>query len=187
MHADNTFPLLRFLPEVLLPLCYSTHTNTAALALSTTTNITMATNQATNGVSSSSHMTELTDQVIETLLVSDFSDEVNSVGLQCLLRALVKLSSVSSSASKSAIDTVISLLPQFTGEWSDSRGPDVHVMTMITYCTGQSLRLLSDALIVIAANTGDMWRDVATTLTDSLTHHSEQLLQLLVRMHLPLD
>ena len=80
----------------------------------------MAANQATNGVSSSSHMTELTDQVIETLLVSDFSDEVNSVGLQCLLQVLVKLSSVSSSASKSAMDTVISLLPQFTGEWSDT-------------------------------------------------------------------
>ena len=83
----------------------------------------MAANQATNGVSSSSHMTELTDQVIETLLVSDFSDEVNLVGLQCLLHVLVKLSSVSSSASKSAMDTVISLLPQFTGEWSDTRAP----------------------------------------------------------------
>ena len=103
-------------------LCYSTHTNTAALALSTTTNITMATNQTTNGVSSSSHMTELTDQVIETLLVSDFSGEVNLVGLQWLLHALVKLSSVNGSASKSAMDTVISLLPQFTGECSDSRG-----------------------------------------------------------------
>ena len=70
-----------------------------------------------NGVSSSSHVTELTDQVIEALLVGDFSSEANGLGLRCLLRALVQLSSVSGSASKAALDTLLSLLPQFSGEF----------------------------------------------------------------------
>lgn len=76
----------------------------------------METNQTTNGVSSSSHVTELTDQVIETLLVGDFSCKATSLGMQCLLHALVKLSAVSGTASKSAMDTLLSLLPQFSGE-----------------------------------------------------------------------
>ena len=54
------------------------------------------------------------------------------------------------------------------------------------HCIGQHLCLLSDALVAISANTGDMWRDVAVTLTDYLTLHSEQQLQLLVRAYLPL-
>lgn len=70
-----------------------------------------------NGVSSSSHVTELTDQVIEALLVGDFSSEANGLGLRCLLRALVQLSSVSGSANKAALDTLLSLLPQFSGEF----------------------------------------------------------------------
>ena len=101
------------LPDTLALLHYGAHTNTAALALAISTNITMT---MTNGVSSSSHVTELTDQVIEMLLVGEFSH--NSVGLRCLLQALVKLSSLSGSASKAAIDTLLSLLPQFTGEWT---------------------------------------------------------------------
>jgi hypothetical protein len=93
-------------------LQYSTHTNTAALVLVTITNIAMAT---ANGVSSSSHVTELTDQVIEALLVGDFSSEANSLGLSCLLCALMQLSSVSGSASKAALDTLLSFLPQCSG------------------------------------------------------------------------
>ena len=124
IYASNS-SLFLFLPDALVPLCYSTHTNTAALALSTTTNITMETNQATNGVSSSSHVTELTDQVIETLLVGHFSAEVNTVGMRCLLRALVKLSSVSGLASKSAMETLLSLLPQFSGECPLHRAPGI--------------------------------------------------------------
>lgn len=76
----------------------------------------METNQTSDGVSSSSHMTELTDQVIEALLVADFSGRSTLLGMQCLLRSLVKLSAVSGAASKSAMDTLLSLLPQFSGE-----------------------------------------------------------------------
>lgn len=75
----------------------------------------METSQTTNSVSSSSHVTELTDQVIEALLVGDFSSKATSWGMQCLLRALMKLSAVSGAASRSAVDTLLSLLPQFSG------------------------------------------------------------------------
>lgn len=112
----TSFPLLPPSLDGLVPLCYSTHTNTAALALSTVTNISVETNQTANGVSSSSHVTELTDQVIEALLVGDFSAGSTSLGMQCLLRSLVKLSAVSGTASKSAMDTLLSLLPQFSGK-----------------------------------------------------------------------
>ena len=106
------YKVLSPLTDALALVHYSTHTNTAALALATTTNIAMAT---TNGVSSSSHVTELMDQVIETLLVGDFSEETNSLGMSCLLRSLVKLSSQDGSTSQSAMDTLLSLLPQCTG------------------------------------------------------------------------
>lgn len=76
----------------------------------------METNQTSDGVSSSSHVTELTDHVIETLLVADFSSKSTSLGMQCLLRSLVKVSAVSGAASKSAMNTLLSLLPQFSGE-----------------------------------------------------------------------
>ena len=86
-----------------------------------------------NGVSSSSHVTELTDQVIEALLVGDFSSEANSLGLSCLLCALMKLSSVSGSASKTALDTLLSFLPQFSGYSS----------LPLTHCTTGEVSLLS--------------------------------------------
>ena len=73
-----------------------------------------------NGVSSSNHVTELMDQVIEALLVTDISSEASALGLTCLLRALVLLSSVSGSASQTAIDTLLCLLPHSSRESTSS-------------------------------------------------------------------
>jgi integrator complex subunit 7 len=144
------------LPDAIGSLQYSTHTNTAALVLVTITNIAMAT---ANGVSSSSHVTELTDQVIEALLVGDFSSEANSLGLSCLLCALMQLSSVSGSASKAALDTLLSFLPQ---------------------CSGRQLKMVCDCLVLVGATAKTSWSEVASYLTHYLTHHPDQRPHLLL-------
>lgn len=101
------------LSDTLVLLRYSCSTNIAALAVATLTNITMTT---TNGVSSSSHVTELLDQVIEALLVGDYRSPSHSLGLHCLLNSLMKLCSVSDTASQSAVNTLLSLLPHISGQ-----------------------------------------------------------------------
>lgn len=50
----------------------------------------------------------------------------------------------------------------------------------VYYFIGQHLRLLCDAMVSIATSTGDMWSDVAPTLTAHLSHQTHQLPQLLV-------
>ena len=129
-----------------------------------------------NGVSSSSHVTELTYQVIEALLVNEFSSETTSLGLSCLLRALVRLSSASGSASQVAMDTLLSLLPHSTGRPL----PLLPLAGHVTSPPGRQLEMVCDSLVAIAATTRDRWSEVASSLTQYLTKHSDQLSLLLV-------
>lgn len=135
------------LKDSLFLSCYSGNRNIAVYALGVVTNITLATTSGiTNQGDSSQEVQEVGEVVVESLLVMDFSREESLRAFKVLLSSLVKLAT-NATISITALDTLLMLLPQFSGAHAD---------------------VVCRALVSIATHTSDTWAHTTPKLMSYL-------------------